>query len=52
MKAKIMILAIIVSFMPLTSAFPLEDTIEGEISVEGILADVDGEGGGKAKFTE
>ncbi len=52
MKAKIMILAIILSFMPLTSAFPLEDTIEGEVSVEGILADVDGEGGGKAKFTE
>ena len=38
--------------MPFTNAFPLEDTIEGEVSVEGILADVDGEGGGKAKFTE
>jgi MtrB/PioB family decaheme-associated outer membrane protein len=52
MKAKTMILAVVLSFMPLTSAFPLEDIVEGEVSVEGILADVDGEGGGKAKFTE
>lgn len=56
MKAKIMIIAMIVGLVPFSDAFSLSlndtDTFEGELSVEGILADVDGEGGGKAKFTE
>jgi len=56
MKAKIMIFAIIVGLVPFSGAFSLSlndtDTFEGELSVLGILADVDGEGAGKAKFTE
>jgi len=46
----------IVGFVPFSGAFSLSlndtDTFEGEVSVEGIFAGVDGEGGGKAKFTE
>ncbi|HVP79749.1 MAG TPA: MtrB/PioB family outer membrane beta-barrel protein [Thermodesulfobacteriota bacterium] len=52
MKAKIMVMAMILSLVPFSSAFPLEDTIEGEVSVEGIGTDVNGGEGGRAKFTE
>jgi len=52
MKAKIMIIAMIASLVPFSSAFPLDDTIEGEVSLEGILADVNGGEGGRAKFTQ
>ncbi len=42
----------IVSLIPLSSAFPLDDAVEGEVSLTGILADVNGKEGGRAKFTE
>jgi len=50
MKAKIIILALIISLVPLSNAFSQDKTIE--VSLEGILMDVDGKEGGRAKFTE
>jgi len=52
MKAKIIILALIISLVPLSNAFSQDKTIEGKVSLEGILVDVDGKEGGRAKFTE
>ena len=52
MKAKIIILTLILSFMVLSDAFPQDKTIEGEVSLEGVWVDVDAKEGGKAKFTE
>jgi len=52
MEAKITILVLIIGLVPLTSALSLNGTLEGEVSLEGILADVDGKEGGRAKFTE
>ncbi len=52
MKSGPIIFALIMSFVPLSDAFPQDKTVEGEVSVEGILADVDGGEGGKAKFTK
>jgi MtrB/PioB family decaheme-associated outer membrane protein len=52
MKAKIIMLALIVSLAPFSSVFSQDEMIEGEVSLEGILVDVDGKEGGKAKFTE
>jgi MtrB/PioB family decaheme-associated outer membrane protein len=52
MKANIIVLALIIGLIPFSSAFSQDKTIEGEVSLEGILADVDGKEGGRAKFTE
>jgi MtrB/PioB family decaheme-associated outer membrane protein len=52
MKAKIIILALIVSLVPLTGAFSQDKPIEGEVSLTGIWINVDGKEGGRAKFTE
>jgi MtrB/PioB family decaheme-associated outer membrane protein len=52
MKATIITLAMIVSLVPLTGAFSQDKMIEGEVSLDGVLVDVDGKEGGKAKFTE
>jgi MtrB/PioB family decaheme-associated outer membrane protein len=52
MKSRIIILALIVSLVPLSDAFAQDKTIEGEVSLKGIFVDVDGGEGGKAKFTE
>jgi MtrB/PioB family decaheme-associated outer membrane protein len=52
MKVKIIIVAMIISLVPLTSVFSQDKPIEGEVSLKGILVDVDGKEGGKAKFTE
>ncbi len=52
MKSRIIILALIMSLVPLSDAFAQDKTIEGEVALKGIFVDVDGGGGGKAKFTE
>jgi len=52
MKSRIIILALIVSLVPLSNSFPQDKTIEGEVSLKGIFVDVKGGEGGKAKFTE
>ena len=52
MKSRIIILALIMSLVPLSNAFPQDKTIEGEVSLEGIFVDVDAKEGGKAKFTQ
>lgn len=52
MKAKIIILALMISLVPLSNAFSQDKTIEGEVSLEGIFVDVDAKEGGRAKFTE
>ncbi len=56
MKTKMMIIAMILSLVPFSGAFSLSlnetDTLEGEVSLEGILVDVDGKEGGRAKFTQ
>ena len=52
MKAKIIIVALIISLIPFFDAFSEEKTIEGEISLTGMYVGVEGEEGGKAKFTE
>ena len=52
MKAKIIIVALIISLIPFFDAFSEEKTIEGEISLTGKYVGVEGEEGGKAKFTE
>jgi MtrB/PioB family decaheme-associated outer membrane protein len=52
MKAKIIIFALIISLIPFFDAFSQDKTIEGEISFTGMYIGVEGEEGGKAKFTE
>jgi hypothetical protein len=52
MKLKIIILALIINLIPLSTAFPQDKTIEGEVSLKGIFVDVDAKEGGQAKFTE
>ena len=62
MKSKIIIVVLIIGLVALSNAFPEEKTseektseektIEGEISVTGKYIGVEGEKGGKAKFTE
>jgi MtrB/PioB family decaheme-associated outer membrane protein len=52
MKTTMIIFALIMSLVPFYGAFSQEKTIEGEISLKGILVDVDAKEGGKAKFTE
>jgi hypothetical protein len=53
MKSRVIILALIMSLVPLSNAFPEDKTTDGEVSLEGIFVDVKGGGGGgKAKFTE
>jgi MtrB/PioB family decaheme-associated outer membrane protein len=52
MKAKIIIVALIISLIPFLDAFSEDKTIEGEITVTGKYIGVEGEEGGKAKFTE
>jgi MtrB/PioB family decaheme-associated outer membrane protein len=53
MKAKIIIVTMIICLMPLSYAFPQDnETIEGEVGITGIWIDVDGKEGGRAKFTE
>ena len=52
MKAKIIILAMIICLVPLSGVFSQDKMIEGEVSLKGIWVDVDGKEGGKAKFTE
>ncbi|MGZ6208362.1 MAG: MtrB/PioB family outer membrane beta-barrel protein [Syntrophales bacterium] len=52
MKAKIIVLALIIGLVPFSSAFSQDKTIEGEVSLEGIFVDVDAKEGGRAKFTE
>jgi MtrB/PioB family decaheme-associated outer membrane protein len=52
MKTKIVVLALMIGLVPFSGAFSQDKTIEGEVSLEGILVDVDGKEGGKAKFTE
>jgi len=52
MKIKIIVFALIIGLVPFSSAFSQDKTIEGEVSLEAILVDVDGKEGGKAKFTE
>jgi hypothetical protein len=52
MKAKIIVLLMIISLVPLSNTFPQDKLIEGEVSIKGILINVDGKEGGKAKFTE
>jgi MtrB/PioB family decaheme-associated outer membrane protein len=52
MKAKIIVLALIIGLVLLSDAFPQDRTMEGEISVSGVLINVEGKEGGHAKFTE
>lgn len=52
MKAKIIILALMVSLMLVSNGLPQDKPFEGEVSLKGIWANVDGKEGGKAKFTE
>jgi MtrB/PioB family decaheme-associated outer membrane protein len=52
MKAKAIIVALMISLIPFFDAFSQEKTVEGEISATGAYVGVKGEGGGKAKFTE
>jgi MtrB/PioB family decaheme-associated outer membrane protein len=52
MKTKIIVLAMIISLVPLSSVFPQDKMIEGDVSLKGIWVDVTGKEGGKAKFTE
>jgi len=52
MRSKIIILAMVISLVPLTSVFSQDKLIEGEVSLKGIWVNVTGKEGGKAKFTE
>jgi MtrB/PioB family decaheme-associated outer membrane protein len=52
MKSKIIVLALIISLVSLSNAFPEDKTIEGEVALKGIFVDVKGGEGGKAKFTQ
>ena len=52
MKAKIIMIALMVSLLPLFSAFPEDRVVEGDLSLKPIWASVDGKEGGEAKFTE
>jgi MtrB/PioB family decaheme-associated outer membrane protein len=52
MRARIIIFALVISLIPFLDAFSEDKTIEGEISVTGKYIGVEGEEGGKAKFTE
>ncbi|MGA2468392.1 MAG: MtrB/PioB family outer membrane beta-barrel protein [Thermodesulfobacteriota bacterium] len=53
MKAKIMIVAMMICLMPLSNALSQDNkTIEGEVGITGVWIDVHGKEGGKAKFTE
>lgn len=52
MKPKFIILALIMNVVQLSSAFPQDKPIEGEISLTGIFVNVEGKEGGKAKFSE
>ena len=53
MKAKIMIVAMMICLVPLSNALSQDNkTIEGEVGLTGVWIDVHGKEGGKAKFTE
>jgi MtrB/PioB family decaheme-associated outer membrane protein len=53
MKAKIIIVAMMICLMPLSNAFSQDNkTIEGEVGITGVWIDVHGKEGGRAKFTE
>ncbi len=52
MKAKIIIVAMMICLIPLFSAFSEDQVIEGEITGVGKYVGVDGGEGGRAKFTE
>ena len=53
MKAKIIIVTLMICLLPLSYAFSQDNkTIEGEIGVTGVWFDLHGKEGGKAKFTE
>jgi len=53
MKAKIMIIAVMICLVPLSNALSQDNkSIEGEINLTGIWVGVDGEEGGEAKATE
>jgi MtrB/PioB family decaheme-associated outer membrane protein len=52
MKSKIIISIIIFSLIPFWSAFSQEKQVAGEISLTGKYVGIEGENGGKAKFTE
>jgi len=53
MKARIIIVTMMVCLLPLSSAFSQDyKTIEGEVGLTGVWIDVHGKEGGKAKFTE
>jgi MtrB/PioB family decaheme-associated outer membrane protein len=52
MKAKIIMIALVVSLVPLFRAFPQDRVVEGEITLKPIWVSVDGREGGEAKFTE
>ena len=53
MKARIIIVTMMVCLLPLSSAFSQDNkTIEGEVGLTGVWIDVHGKEGGKAKFTE
>jgi MtrB/PioB family decaheme-associated outer membrane protein len=53
MKLKIVILVMVISLVPLSSAVSQENkTIEGEVGLIGVWLNVDGKEGGKAKFAE
>ena len=52
MKPKIIISVLIFSLIPFWGAFSQEKAVEGEISLTGKYVGIEGERGGKAKFTE
>src|SRR4030042_1670857 len=52
MKTKIIISVLMISLIPFYNAFSADQVIEGEISLTGMYVGVEGEEGGKAKFTE
>jgi len=53
MKAKMILVTLMICLMPLSYAFPQDNkTIEGEIGFTGVWFDLHAKEGGKAKFTE
>ncbi|MBM4337978.1 MAG: hypothetical protein FJ110_00380 [Deltaproteobacteria bacterium] len=52
MKFKIIISVMIFSLLPFGSAFSQDKSVQGEISLTGQYVGIEGERGGKAKFTE
>jgi MtrB/PioB family decaheme-associated outer membrane protein len=52
MKAKTIIIALMICVVPFSSALSEDKAIEGEIGITGVWIGVRGDEGGKAKFTE